>query len=223
MVLRADRIPRFECLSATILSVPWNARLFHTEAMTSAQKIRYPRAAAIAVAKEICLVLAPACTRLCVAGSLRRMKPEVGDVEVVYVPRLETAALPGELFAFSRQNLAEFAIADLLNRRIIEKRIGRNESSAWGNRNKLAVHRESGIPVDLFCTSEAAWANYIVCRTGPKESNERIATAARAMGWQWNPYDTGFTNLTTGERHQTTSEQDVFEFVGLPHHEPCDR
>ena len=51
-------------------------------------KTRFPRAAAIAVARELCEALKPHCERLIVAGSLRRMKQQVGDVEIVYIPKI---------------------------------------------------------------------------------------------------------------------------------------
>ena len=42
----------------------------------------------------------------------------------------------------------------------------------------------SGIPVDFFATTEEAWFNYLVCRTGPAELNTRIASAASgASDW----------------------------------------
>ncbi len=83
----------------------------------------------------------------------------------------------------------------------------------WGEKNKLAVHVASGVPVDLFAATEANWFNYLVCRTGPGESNIAIASAAKAMGWQWHPYGTGFSRpvgLGT-EGRAVASEREVFE------------
>jgi len=85
------------------------------------------------------------------------------------------------------------------------------------------VHVPTGVPVDLFSATPAIWFNYLVCRTGPAESNLAIAQAAQALGWRWNPYGSGFCNLTTGDCHSVASEREVFEFVGLPYREPSDR
>jgi DNA polymerase/3'-5' exonuclease PolX len=195
--------------------------LFPAAMSQTATKTRYPRAAAIAVARELCASMAPACARLCVAGSLRRMKPDVGDVEIVFLPRYEKRKW--DLFAERDVSLAEEAIDELLRGGVLIPRENRIGGHAWGGKNKLAVHVESGLPVDLFGTVEPSWWNTVVCRTGAKEMNVRIAAAARSMGWQWNPYDSGFTRLADGARHAVASERDVFEFAGLPFLEPWER
>ncbi len=53
---------------------------------TPIAKTKYPRADAIAVARELCAVLKPVAARIIVAGSLRRQRPMVGDVEILYIP-----------------------------------------------------------------------------------------------------------------------------------------
>jgi len=52
-------------------------------------KVKYPRMAALSVAKELCDLLKPVTQRLIVAGSLRRRKEQVGDVEIVFIPKWE--------------------------------------------------------------------------------------------------------------------------------------
>ena len=65
---------------------------------------------------------------------------------------------------------------------MLRRRLSKTGAEAWGPKNKLAVHVESGIPVDLFATSAESWWNYLVCRTGPAASNIAIAQAALAGG-----------------------------------------
>ncbi len=183
------------------------------------EKVRHPRAVAIAVARELCGLLEPVTSEMKVAGSLRRMKRQVGDVEIIFIPRIETR--PEGLFDTRTVDLAAEAIDKLLDRGVLAKREGESGHTGWGPKNKLAVHAASGIPVDLFTATEENWWNYLVCRTGPKESNEAIAKAAKARGWQWNPYGPGFTALTGRETRAMGSEQEVFAFVGLPYNEPA--
>jgi DNA polymerase/3'-5' exonuclease PolX len=180
---------------------------------------RWPWAEAIRVADELMRLLTHATERACIAGSLRRGKPTVGDIEIVYVPKYETR--PDGLFDTKPVNLAEEAITLMLTEGILEKRLSVKGTFAWGAKNKLAVHR-SGIPVDLFATTEDCWWNYLVCRTGPGESNIRICEAAIRRGWKWNPYGPGFSKAT-GEKHQVNSEREVFDFVGLPYKSPQER
>lgn len=183
-------------------------------------KKKYPRAAAIAVAKELCDALQPICISLIVAGSLRRRKKEVGDVEIVYVPR--TVSVQDGLFDQVEKSLVDDALDIFLRRGLLSKRQNVNGSEMWGPKNKLALHVASGIPVDLFAATTENWFNYIVCRTGPADSNTLIATAAQAKGWKWNPYGVGFTN-ERGELVPVKSERDVFALVGLSYREPWER
>lgn len=179
-------------------------------------KPKFSRESAMVVANELVAALRPACDRVEIAGSLRRGKSTVGDVEILFVPKMDS--VPVDFFG-SRElvSQAEGVIARLLGDGTLTKRPSKTGVFSWGEKNKLALHR-SGIPVDLFATYEEAWFNYLVCRTGPAESNLAICNAAIAKGWKWTPYDMGFYRL--GHTERMTSERDVFEFVGLPYHEP---
>ena len=78
-------------------------------------KQKFPRAAALAVAKELCDALKPLAEKLIVAGSLRRRKQEVGDVEIVFVPKIEMRADPSDLLGHKVQtNLVHELIECLL-------------------------------------------------------------------------------------------------------------
>lgn len=188
-------------------------------------KTRFPRAAALAVAKELCEALKPVTVRLIVAGSLRRRKAEVGDVEILFVPIV--ASYKTGLFLEDRQavSLADECLAGMVRAGILARRKNVNGSEMWGAQNKLALHVASGIPVDLFAATEENWFNYLVCRTGPGESNIRLASAAQAMGWKWNPYGVGFSRASGlgCDTRAMGSEREVFEFVGLPCREPWER
>jgi DNA polymerase/3'-5' exonuclease PolX len=184
-------------------------------------KPRYPRATALAVVRELLPVLQPCCSRIVVAGSLRRGRREVGDAEILFIPRLEVRQI--DLVTRAPVDLAVEAIEGLLASGVLAKRPGEDGITRWGKQNKLAVHVASGLPVDLFAATEENWFNYLVCRTGPKESNRRIAEKAKSAGWTWNPYKSGFTDDANGRVMPMGSEQEVFEFVGLPYREPRDR
>jgi len=188
-------------------------------------KPKFPRAAALAVARELCTALAPFAERLVVAGSLRRRKEFVGDVELLYVPRVQS--VPDGFFDTRAENLADGLFARWLADGVLEQRRNENGSTMWGPKNKFARHVRSGIPVDLFEANAENWFNYKVCRTGGAENNVRIAAAAQARGWKWNPYGVGFsreaTMMAPAEERRMESEREVFEFVGLPYVEPWQR
>jgi len=180
-------------------------------------KTKFPRNLAIEAASDVMSLLYPACDRIILAGSLRRGKPEVGDVEILYIPKLQVAL--ADLFGKDvLESAAMAAIEKTLYDGILQKRQNALGHEMWGARNKFAVHVASGVPVDLFATTHESWFNYLVFRTGGAESNKRVAMAAAAKGWTWRPYKAGFSR---GENeleqwHFVASEEDVFEFAGMP-------
>jgi DNA polymerase/3'-5' exonuclease PolX len=180
-------------------------------------KPRYPRELALVVAGELIKSLHPMCERYAIAGSLRRGKPDVGDLELLFIPRSAERPIPGDLFGATEPvNLAEEAILDLERRGILSRRENSAGGYNFGPQNKLMRHCETGLPVDLFTANRENWFNYLVCRTGSAESNLRVATAAKERGWKWNPYGSGFTRENTGESYHVTAEEHVFTFCGLP-------
>jgi DNA polymerase/3'-5' exonuclease PolX len=126
-----------------------------------------------------------------------------------------------DLFATSLVPSTDAALNSLIDDGILAKRKNVKGSEMWGEKNKLAVHVRTGVPVDFFATTESAWWNYVVCRTGPGESNIAIEVAAQRKGWKWNPYGEGFTD--GGKVIPVRSEREAFELVGLPYKEPKDR
>lgn len=194
-------------------------------------KKRYPREDAIKVAKVVCDALKEVTEqdRLVVAGSLRRRKKSVGDVEILFVPKFGQG-IKADLFSEAPiVSLADLALEKLLELGIVAKRPNIRGSFAWGPSNKLGVHVESGIPIDFFTTTGEAFFNYLVCRTGGAENNKAIAMAAQSRGWKWKPYSNGFQkidfygNELEEFSEPMTSERAVYEFLGLEYKEPWQR
>lgn len=187
--------------------------------MNENPKVKFPASAALAVAKELCSALKPVTNRLNVAGSLRRRKTAVGDVEILYVPQFENR--PVNLFDRQDFDLAGELLQRMVADGTLKMRPNVNGSFTWGNLNKLAIHTASGIPVDFFRASDENWFNYLVCRTGSMESNMRIANAAIARGMKWKPYGCGFEK--DGQILRVEKEEDAFELVGLDYRQPWER
>lgn len=189
--------------------------------MTFPDKKRWPHAIALTVASSIVEMLEPHCERIIIAGSVRRQKPSCGDVEILYIPKIEDAPDTMDMFRRIDLNLADQTILAMERAGILARRKNSKGSEMFGAKNKLMVHVETGIPVDLFTATEENWFNYLTCRTGPSESNIRICETAIKQGKKWHPYDVGFEK--DGEMIRMNSEQEVFEFVGLPYKQPEDR
>ena len=145
-------------------------------------KTKFPRAEALKVAKLLCVSMTDITDRMIVAGSLRRRKLEVGDVEILFIPKMATLA--DDFFTAKSVSLVDLMLDWIISEGVLSKRKNVNGSVMWGAKNKLSVHVASGIPVDLFTATAENWFNYLVCRTGSAESNMAICNAAIARGWK---------------------------------------
>lgn len=196
------------------------------------EKQRWPLDEATRLALAIVGALEPLCARVCIAGSIRREKPDVGDIEILYIPKTEARQVPGDMFASETRNLVDAWLEDRMQSGVIIKRPNTIGNYSYGPKIKLMIHVPMGIPIDFFSTTEASWWNYLVCRTGPAESNKAIAERAQYMRQTWKPYSPGYLREVDGalagdpktfETVPMHSEAEVFAHVGMPYREPKDR
>lgn len=159
-----------------------------------------------AIAEDLKAQLEPVCDKIAVAGSIRRQKPDVGDIELLVIPRA---------------NYLDKLIYELMMKNILAMRLNKRGSRTYGPKNKLMVHLPSGMGVDIFSTDERCWPVALVIRTGGKVTNQRIAMAALKKGWHLQAYGAGFS--TPNGDIVCKSEEDVFELVGLPYKPPWER
>ena len=162
-----------------------------------------------AIAEKIKAVLESSCEKVEVAGSIRRQKPEVGDIELLCIPKYIAGV---DMLDAKIQTMIHF---DMLGYRL--NKLGRK---VYGPKNKLLVH-PSGIGVDVFSTDEDRWPVALVVRTGGEKTNKRIATAALRKGYRFHAYGLGFS--TPRGEIICRSEREVFEAVNLPYKEPWER
>lgn len=183
-------------------------------------KRKFRATEARAVAEELLEALDGYCERALICGSLRREKSEVGDVEIVYVPKFEMRAK--DLFGEVPVNVADKRLNCLVAAGTIQKRPNKNGLFAWGEQNKLAVHCRTGIPVDFFATPGARWWLTVVIRTGPREFNLRLIDSAAKRGVKFHAYGM-LEHIGNGEPIPCESERAVLEACGLPWMEPWER
>lgn len=189
------------------------------------EKLKIDRLKAEEVAIEICDKLSPFCERISIAGSLRRQKSFVGDIELLFIPKFapDPSSLMGALFGTGQAEMIDMADTVLNRLRldgVLRGRPNVNGSTVWGKQNKLAIHTASGIPVDFFSTTTENWWVALVIRTGGKVTNLKLTTSANRRGLTLNAYGSGFTNLRTREKIPCRSEQEVFRIAGVPYAPP---
>ncbi len=109
--------------------------------------------------------LRPACGRIEIAGSVRRKKPEVKDIEIVAMPDLTPPRVE-----FGQKKIFRTQLDAVLNQLFEDKHIGFEMS---GDKfKKLNLYRPGDwnplIQVDLFlCTPPSQWGVLYTIRTGP--------------------------------------------------------
>ena len=173
------------------------------------------------IAASLTTALEPACEKIRVAGSLRRRKMQVNDIEILLVPKIGQIIPEGKLFP-EPADLARRQIETLIGAGILEKRRKRDGVTAFGQCTKLLVHVETKTPVDIFACRTQDWANCLFSRTGGKNTNISVAAGAKARRLAWKPFGPGF-ETQTGELIPVGSEEDVFRIVGLPYLPPHKR
>lgn len=146
--------------------------------MSNAQKMSWDYAHQMA--NTLVDLLKPACERIEIAGSIRRMKDEVGDIEIVCKP----AIYNGPDTQFCSVNHLETAIEILLLEGTLEKRVAGGKT-AWGERAKRAVFfkGKNYAAVDIFSVlPPAQWPVIYAIRTGPWQFNRLLVTNERVGG-----------------------------------------
>lgn len=184
------------------------------------EKVRYSAAQAMPIAKSIMADLVPFCGRIAIAGSLRREKQSVGDIEILFVPLM--GRRKKDMFDEEDYDLAADFIDGMLAAGVIAKRPNINGGFSWGAKNKLAIHVASGIPVDFFATTDENWWVTLVVRTGSAETNLKLTTGAQRRGGSLVAYGCGVRDAS-GNLVPATSERHVFELCGISYLDPKQR
>ena len=189
-------------------------------------KIKFPLADALSLAHEMMLPsghnLGAACARWQIAGSIRRKKPLVSDIEIIFVPRLRAVPPPQLELGMGLPatpvtvSLMDERLNELMRQGILEKRKSSSGSPMCGPLVKLLVHVHTQIPIDFFACSAPGWWTTLVSRTGGKDSNTELAGRANRLGFTWNPGGVGFTRISDGVEFPILTEEAAFRFVGMP-------
>ncbi len=153
---------------------------------------RMPLGRALPLAQELLRELQrlPEVDRISLAGSIRRYKETVGDIDI-----LVTSPQPARVIeAFASLPQAEA---------VLEK-----------GDTKAAIRHREGIQVDLRVLEPESFGAALVYFTGSKQHNIRIREIAIKKGLKLSEY--GVFKESTGRRVAGATEEEVYAAIGLP-------
>lgn len=153
---------------------------------------------ALKIAERVKSELEPHCWRIEIAGSIRRKKPEVGDIEIVAIPKAYDVGLfaSGIALIVSQWPKVRGELPCKHTRRVLPE----------------------GIELDLFFATRENWGLILAIRTGSAEfSHYKLA-----CGWSRRGFVSKGGRLynSRGDAVITAEEVDVFRAAGVAWHEP---
>lgn len=179
------------------------------------------------LAEKIVETMRPHCERVEVAGSIRRCKPQVKDIEIVAIPKLGEFT---DLLQEHRHNLLhdwarQVDTTDKVHwikagQNWNERKMVNPDGRYWrGLMVEASLKLQEPIKLDLFLTTTETWGCTFLIRTGPADYSTRIVSNARP-----NYY---FADGKMFDRHGqvvlTPEENDVYLALGLPFLRPEQR
>lgn len=183
---------------------------------------KYPIDEVLPIAESLLVRLRSVCTRIEIAGSIRRNFRRIGDIELVCISKPD---VPGfgetpQTDAVTRQ-LRKMLKAGLITRRMWDQRNGK-----WGPKYKefrLLTPSMTWTPykVDLFIVSPPAqWGSVFTIRTGPSQFSKALMGVIKQRGLVQVD---GHLETPGGVPVLTPTEESYFKAVGIPWIEPRDR
>jgi len=188
------------------------------------------------VADQVRRHLVPHCHRIEIAGSIRRCRPDVGDIEIVALPRRGEVTPPGSLFPVEGSMLHDWAMHEAVAAGIRWIKPGTSVLQPW-EPNPDARYLRAALPttkvvmgvgdvetiqegtLDLFLATPENWGLILLIRTGSWAFSRALVTHSRRAGY---PCEDGYLRHD-GKLVETPEEEDVFDLLGLEWVEPQQR
>lgn len=170
----------------------------------------------IRVANKLVEYLSPFCQRIEIAGSLRRRKDVINDIEIVAVPTHLTDLFGNPIQATH----LDIALDDLMK----QEKIRHKEPKRWGQKYKAFIVESTAgelYQVDLFLPSLDTWGCVYMIRTGSAEFSKRMVTPKKFGGLMPNDLRVQDARVWRGnECLPTLEEGDLFRLWGMKFVQP---
>jgi DNA polymerase/3'-5' exonuclease PolX len=164
------------------------------------------------IADSYVAVLRPSCDQIEIAGSIRRRRPEVKDIEIVCIPSIRM----GGLFNDQPERIPSwYAFFD----EVADNTWAIVKGNARGKYMQIDL-TPYGIKIDLFTATPENWGLIYAIRTGSAAYSHKVL----ATGWVRNGYKSVDGMLTwDGESVPTPFEKDLFRCAGVAWVDPSKR
>lgn len=176
---------------------------------------RVPLQHAEGLAENLCGLLRPACLQLIIAGSIRRRRDTIGDIELCAEPIIgRELNLFGEPVG-PQVDLLEDRVGHLCVQQVLALRVDVNGRERYGPRYKALSYQ--GLNVDLFCTDAERWGLILAIRTGPAAWSKRLVTTRRNGGLlpDFLQVKDGLRRRDSGALVPVPTEEELFRILGL--------
>ena len=155
-------------------------------------------ATALTLAEDALTALTPHCERILIAGSIRRLKPEVKDVELLVIPK----HVPAGLFGDALEVDPDFCAAVNQWPKVKGEPTGRYTQRVL----------PGGMKLDLFIANPENWGYQLCLRTGSAGFNrKKMLPALKRRGYV---LDEGYI-WRDGQVVLTPEETDVWALSGM--------
>jgi DNA polymerase (family X) len=173
--------------------------------------VELPLSQAETLAEELRRILALGCEKIAVAGSIRRRRSKIHDIDMVAIPRYEEGT-PRTLFGDrERINVLDAELARLSSE-------GKVQIIERGPKAVRFNVKPEECAVDLYIASPTTWATLLLIRTGSREHNIHMCTLAKERGMQLKADGSGL--FRGSHMVARDSEESIFEALGLPYVPP---
>ncbi|MEI6971641.1 MAG: hypothetical protein WCL44_09005 [bacterium] len=163
------------------------------------------------IADRIVERLLPHCSRIAIAGSVRRQKPTCGDIEIICVPR--TVPEDGLFGPLGRVRDPEFAT--------IVRSLGRISKGDPVAGKYIQLLSPMEVQIDLFTAQPDNWGLILAIRTGSVEYSKFLASTWCRLGF--HSENGHLVRENTHERVAVSEEPDLFSMLGLKYVHPANR
>jgi DNA polymerase (family 10) len=143
--------------------------------------------------------------KISVAGSLRRMKPLVNDIDIIASVKVDKSTQENK----NHEILLKFTKSEQVKRVI-----------SIGD-TKATVVLKNGIQADMRVVKPEEYYTALQYFTGSKEHNVQLRAIAKEKGYLLSEY--GLFDRKTDERIIINSEEEIYEKLGVPYPEPTKR